>query len=279
MSPIDEELHDALHTRAATLTAPPDPMAGIERRAAGIRRRRLTAALAGGALVVAAAVVVVPSLLPGSPTAHLTPAAPTTQAPTPTTQATTSPPAAAPGNLLPWPTRGAGESDLMPAAKQALAPNLGATADEVQLKILFSGDTDSGVRFLMGQAWKNGADTAHPFSYSEGQSGGPRTFIGPANKATPPALAFVLDSLPGTVGELLVVIPTPRTGQVSYDDDATGSFRPISGQDHFDGVVLIDRRSGETDDRIEILDGNGDLDNPTYRGPVQPFLCGLKECG
>lgn len=189
------------------------------------------------------------------------------------------PVAAQPANLLEWPTRGAGETPLLPAAKRALAPTLGATAERVELKILFAGDTDSGVKYVMGQAWETGSGMAFPFSYAEGGTNGPAVFVGPANKKTPPALAFVLDSLPGTSVELLVVIPTPRTGQVSYDSDASGSFRPVTGQDYLDGVVLIDRAIGETDDRLEILDGNGDLDNPTYRGPVSPFLCGIKECG
>jgi hypothetical protein len=189
------------------------------------------------------------------------------------------PPAAQPANLLTWPTRGAGESDLLPAAKQALAPQLQATDATVELKVLFAGDTDSGVKYVMGQAWKKGSATAYPFSYATGGTNGPAVFIGPANKKSPPALAFLIDSLPGTSVELLVVVPTPRTGLVSYDDNASGSFRPIGGQDYLDGVVLIDRAIGETDDRMEILDGNGDLDNPTYRGPVAPFLCGLTECG
>ena len=66
MSPLDDELHDALHGRAATIVPPPDPMAGIERRAKGIRRRRLAASVAGGALALSAVAVAVPALLPDS---------------------------------------------------------------------------------------------------------------------------------------------------------------------------------------------------------------------
>ena len=188
------------------------------------------------------------------------------------------PAVAAPTNLLDWPTRGAMESDLLDPARKALAPSLQATAAQVELKLLFVGDTDSGVAFLMGQAWKKGSDTAYSFSYAEGGTTGPALFFGPATPANPPALAFLLTDLPGTSTEQLVVIPTPRTGLVSYDDNATGAFRAITAQDYLEGVVIIDRRIGETDDRLEILDGNGDLDNPTYRGPVAPFLCGIKSC-
>lgn len=438
MSPLDEELHDALHLRAASLTPPPDPMAGIERRAAGIRRRRLVASLTGGALVIAAAAVAVPSLLPGGPTTKLIPATqgPSTsgaaldpahpwalrgtqpdaggladlrsqwsaqhpgstltplyshvyeltrqtevvfvasgggaprygsawlrndvgrggvavdrELPSPATalvlrlpgdevqrllvvaapdsravefagdgrsfQAMTSP-ADAPGvgiapfegdlsaprvrvtgadgstvydqpvvtdegqpsNVLTsWPTRGATETTLLPAAKAAWAPSLGTTADQIQVKVLFTGDTDSGVKFVMGQAWAPGAAAAHNVSYAEGGSNGPQPFIGGETPMTPAVLAFVIDSLPGTTTDLLVVVPQPRTGQVLYDDDATGAFRPITGQDQLNGVVLIDRSKTATSDRLELLDGNGNLDAPTYKGPVAPLLCGLKECG
>jgi hypothetical protein len=66
---------------------------------------------------------------------------------------------------------------------------------------------------------------------------------------------------------------------VSYDPDATGAFRPVTGQDHLDGVVLIDRAKDASADRLEVLDGNGSSDAPLYRGAVAPLLCGLKECG
>ena len=92
-------------------------------------------------------------------------------------------------------------------------------------------------------------------------------------------LAFVVGSLPGTSVDQLVVIPQPRTGQVLYDKNATGAFSPVTGQDYLDGVVLIDRSRTATDDRLQVLDGNGDLDNPTYEGPVAPLLCGVRECG
>jgi len=74
-------------------------------------------------------------------------------------------------------------------------------------------------------------------------------------------------------------VPQPRTGQVLYAKDATGAFKPVTGQDYLNGVVLIDRTAGDTDDRLQLLDGNGNLDKPTFEGPVVSLLCGYSGCG
>lgn len=64
MPPLDDELRAALHGRAATLTPSPDPLAGVERRARGLRRRRVGASVAGTALAVLAVAGAVPLLAP-----------------------------------------------------------------------------------------------------------------------------------------------------------------------------------------------------------------------
>ncbi len=184
-----------------------------------------------------------------------------------------------PTNLLTWEARGGNEMPLVPGMREAFAPSLQTTAEKVNYKVLFAGDTDGGVRFLVGQIWAPDDREVHSFAYAEGGTNGPEVFLGPLTPLDPPVLAFVLGSQPGSTTDLLVVVPTPRTGQVSYDADATGAFTPISGQDYLDGVVLIDRDPRATNDRLEVLDGNGDLDRPNYRGPVAPLLCGAKECG
>lgn len=188
--------------------------------------------------------------------------------------------AAAPANVLDWPSRGdasVGPSvhDLGVAFSRAMDRTDGAA---VGYRPLFTGDTDSGVRFTMGQAWFEGESNAYTVSYATSEQG-EEIFLGPVTPASPKVLAFLLGNLPGTSVDFLVVVPDPRTGQVSYDTDATGSFRPVTGQDHLDGVVMIDRAKTASTDRIEVIDGNGDLDNPLYRGPVTPLLCGLRECG
>jgi len=180
---------------------------------------------------------------------------------------------AVPTNVLDWPARGdasAGPSvhDLEVAFTRE---NQSAEGRVVHYRPLFTGDTDSGVRFTLGQAWFEGDKAATTVLYSV--SGSERGVLRQYRPSEDPTVvAGLLTDLPGTSVDLLVVVPTPGTGQVSYDDDATGSFRPVTGQDHLDGVVLVDRAKGATDDRLEVLDGDGDLDRPLYRGPVADLL-------
>lgn len=432
MTPLDDELRAAMHARADVLTPAPDPLAGIEARARGLRRRRVTATVAGAALAVAAIAVAVPSLVdrdradraPGyatrtaGPDGSLDPASPwpfrgkaltggtlahvrdewqvmhpgstltplfaqvwepsgqeeaafvasgpdgsrygfvsgsesgadfrydeplpagTTElafalpgdevgrllvvtapgstvdyAPDGSTYQpltaladgvatgpregvpgtdrlrVTAPdgsshvrpvPAAesVPANVVSWPTRGSDESALLAAAKAAVAPSLQATADTLDLKVLFGGSTDSGVHFVMGQVWRRGDAAAHSFSYAEGGSNGPEPFVGPVTGQDPALLAWLVGSLPGTTTDLLVVVPRIGAGQVSYDSDGAGAFRPVAnGRSDLNGIGLVDRSRTATTDRLEVLDGDGNLDQPLYRGPVQPLLCGLKGCG
>lgn len=54
MSPLDDELRDALHARTSSITSSPDLFAGIEHKARRMRRRRAAGAVAGSALAVSA---------------------------------------------------------------------------------------------------------------------------------------------------------------------------------------------------------------------------------
>lgn len=437
MTPLDDELHDALHQRAATIDPPTDPMAGIELRARGLRRRRLAATVAGGALVIVAVAVAVPALLPGrldgsappvtsqptlsSSSYELDPSAPWAprgnELPAQTHQAfqqawtakhpgsTFSPlfsqvyessqqqeavfvsngpggarygfvtgtpsapsflydeqlpphakvlaftvfgdetnrllavaapevrtfelstghgplsamtaladgvagspaqgsldlqvtapdgsvlysgpvwaaeaPAGDPSNVLSWPQRGtAALSPSTDELKTAFATSLGRSAEaaKVHYRALFVSNTGRGEAFTVGQAWFAGDRQAYSVSYAAGGTTQPTFFIGKPTPANPVVLAFVVPNLQG-MSDLLVVVPQPNTGQVLYDDNGAGAFRPITGQDQRDGVVLIDRSTRATNDRLQLLDGNGNLNQPTFEGPVAPLLCGLKGCG
>jgi hypothetical protein len=186
-----------------------------------------------------------------------------------------------PSNLLSsWPQRG--HSSVGPDRSELLtrfAQAFGRTPDKAVYRPLFTGGTDSGVRYTVGQAWFSGEDTAYDVSYATGGTNGPELFLGRATTTAPALLAFVIGGPPGTSTDLLVVVPQPRTGEVLYSPDATAPFAPQSTGKSFDGVVVIDRSATATDDRLELLDGNGNLDQPTYRGPVGTLLCGLKGCG
>jgi hypothetical protein len=280
MSPLDDELHAALHDRASVITAPSDPLAGIEARARGIRRRRLVASLASAALVVAVAAVAVPALVPdgsskAGPAGHGT----ATLEPTPTATPTEDQP---PANVLTsWPQRGSAPNPPSVAAvQQAFADGMGRSSDTrlVRYRELFVGSTGKGEAFTMGQAWFAGDTQAYSVSYTVPPTGDPEIFLGKPTPANPVLLAFVVPNLAG-MSDLLIVVPQPNTGQVLYANNDMIQFVPITGQDRYDGVVMIDRQLSDTHDQLELLDGNGDMDHPTFKGPVAPLLCALKECG
>ncbi|MBC7375051.1 MAG: hypothetical protein H7323_13770 [Frankiales bacterium] len=188
-----------------------------------------------------------------------------------------------PANLLAsWPQRGvrsAGPPDdavlLLFAKGIADAVDPQATT---HYRALFSGSTDTGVRYTFGQAWADGGQ-AYTVGLATGGTQGDQFFLGPVTPAGPPVLAFVLCCAPGSTIETLVVVPAPRTGQVNYDDNGAGAFRPVPADPALGGVVLIDREPRGQAERLEVLDGDGNLDRPTYRGPVFTLLCALKGCG
>ena len=286
MSPLDDELHAALHAKAAAVPTPSDPLAGIESRARSIRRRRLAASLAGGLLVIAAVAVAVPALVPDHRSANVPSTQPTlitettAPAPTPTAAPTESGP---PANVLTsWPQRGSSThapqvSDVLHAF--ALAMNRESDERLARYRQLFVGDTGKGEAFTVGQAWFADEQQAYSVSYNVPPNGGsPELFLGKPTPTDPAVLAWVVPNLAG-MSDLLIVVPKPGTGQVLYASSDTGAFRPITGQDRYDGVVLIDRQLSDTHDQLELLDGNGDMNRPTFKGPVAPLLCGLKECG
>ena len=189
-----------------------------------------------------------------------------------------------PTNLLgSWPERGdasAGPDVGELKTRFAQARNRAGEASKAQYRSLWSSMTTSGVRYTVGQAWFTGDPTAIGVSFATGGTNGPAFFLGRATPADPALLAFVIDSLPGATTDLLVVVPRPGTGQVSYAATATGRFTPeASGRSDLNGVGLIDRSRTASGDRLEILDGDGNLDKPLYRGPVTPLLCGQKGCG
>ncbi len=185
-----------------------------------------------------------------------------------------------PKNLLDWPARGA--ASLGPDPRQLLADfakSFNRNADQAQYRALFSGRSPGGLRYTFGQAWFSGEDTAYAVSYTTGGTNGPAFFLGKPTDPSATVVAYAICCAPGATTDTLVVIPQPRTGQVLYSPDATGSFDPKESLQGDDGVVLIDRDPRAMNDRLTVLDGNGDLDKPTYQGPVGALLCGATECG
>lgn len=179
---------------------------------------------------------------------------------------------AAPANLLDWPLRGS----------SALSPDLAGLRDayarwrgrddgsSVRYRPLFSGAHGSEVRLTLGQAWFPGDSAATTVSWATGLSTGEQLRTYRAAKPGTVAVVALAEDLPRSNTDLLVVVPVPTAGQVSYAA-ATGSFRTLDRVQ--DGVAYVERSPGATEDRLEILDGDGDLDHPLFRGLVDAFLC------
>lgn len=204
--------------------------------------------------------------------------------PAPDPDDSVDPPAAGqPTNLLThWPIRGDGtggppEQDVLDAfasAVKTIEPE-----GQPQFRPLFVGSSEAGLSYTVGQAWMPGRQ-AYPVSFTTGGESGPVFFIGPVTEPNPVVLAFSVCCAPGTTTDTLVVVPEPGTGQVDYAASDGAAFEPAGvGQDSLYGVVLIDRDPRAQSDRIRLLDGNGDLDNPTFEGPVFNLLCALNGCG
>jgi hypothetical protein len=276
MTPLDDELRRTLSARAGTVARAPAPRAGIESRARGIRRRRTAFSVLGVAAAAAAVALAVPALLP-SDTARLEPAAPT---PTPTVTVTPTPaaPQLRPANVLAWPLRGkdAYSPDTLDLRRRFVQAFGRTDPDDAEYEPLFVYRVD-GVSFTMGQAWLKDSSKAYAVSYAVASDNVPQFFVGPATPANPWGLAFLVSGMPDH--DLLVVVPRPGTGQVMYDDNASGAFRPADMPTGLDGVALVERDLQASDDRLQTLDGNGDLDHPLFESAVTPLLCGLKECG
>ena len=319
MSPLGDELRSALSARAATVAPSPDPLAGIEQRARRIRRNRTTAAALGAALAVSVIAVGVPVLASSSggsrpsqlATASATEATPTlgptsgsTAGPNsgPTTAPTTTPtPVVAPGHASPSPSvtpaAGAGQpATVLSWPPTGPAPTTGETADllarfarslgrpaglpTARYRALKSYLTESGVRYTAGQAWFDGDRVAYDVSYARDRTAAPVFARWRTSPAGPAVLVFLLRIAPTFTSDLLVVVPRPGVGQVSYSPDATTAFLPVaSGRSDANGSALLPRAPGTTADRLQVLDGDGNLDRPRYRGPVDPVLCGAPACG
>jgi hypothetical protein len=183
-----------------------------------------------------------------------------------------------PGNLLQWGVRGRDpvSPDTMDLRRR-FAQALNRPDDATSYSPLYVDQVD-GVSFTVGQAWFDGDDKAYTVSYAVASDNVPQFFLGPVTPRNPWGLAFLVSGTPGH--DLLVVVPRPGTNQVLYAAHASGAFQPVAdGASYQDGVALVERDLQASDDRLQTLDGNGDLDHPLFEGPVTPLLCGVKECG
>lgn len=193
--------------------------------------------------------------------------------------------AVTPANLLPWPQRGdrvAGPPENALKARFASAFDRTDDIDQVRYRALYAGDTDGGLRFTYGQAWFTGSQDAFGVGLTNGTGAPqPEFFLGPATDPSAAVLAYNISGQPASDEQVLVVIPEPRTTQVSYDSNAAGAFSPATPVPGGDGVYLIDRTLAGTSgsDRLQVLTGKGNqATDVSYQGPVVDLLCGYTSC-
>lgn len=184
-----------------------------------------------------------------------------------------------PATLLNWPSRGdraAGPPDEQ--VERAFALALGREQEPAVFRALFAGSTDGGLSYVMGQAWFQG-EAAINVGFWTGGENGAELFLGRVTDPQARVVAFVPCCSPGLTVDQLVVIPEPGTGQVRYAADDQG-FRTVgAGQEYLGGVVIIDRDPRAQSDWLQLLDGTGNLNAPTFTGTVFLLLCAYKECG
>ncbi len=153
-----------------------------------------------------------------------------------------------------------------------------AKAPEAKVRRLFSGNTDGGLRYLIGQAWVPGK-SAVTVAYVESPGREPELKIQPATPEGVRLVALLLTDQPGTTTDLLVVVPEPRTTQVSYRTSRTAAWKPAFTYSTLDGVAFVDRAKEPGEDALRLLTGNGDpAAGSTLVLPVSQALCNGAGC-
>jgi hypothetical protein len=251
MSPIDNHLRDTLNEHATEVADGGDLFAAVEQRARTMHRRRVAWASGATAVVLAGGVL-------GGVTLFGTDQD-TVKAPigndgngTPTPSATPTPSESAPPgpvaerSFLQWPYR---EGDGVAAAELAYLDEHSLWGGAVGDAIVVIGQQADGAGNVRARAWVS----THGETYQlEG------AVLKPAVTSE---VSFVL---PGDAYPFVLVIGAPTTGQIQYAEDAE-TFRDVP--EMRDGWALF-KRTSDGNDRIRVLDGDGDLDHPAYEGPI-----------
>lgn len=256
MSPLDDELRGLLHARAGAVSPAPDPLAGIERRAVRMRRNRVAATVAGAALAVTAVAVGVPALVSdhdrAGGTQFATPGPSASPAPSTAGRAAFDP-------QHPWSYRG--DPSLV------AAPRLASLQDEWSAH-----HPGSTVTPLFGQVYEPSAKPEVVFS----ATGGGEDRLGVATttasgwgfEADVPLAAgstVLMVPLPGDEVPRLLILADPGTGQISYAADGL-TFRALPGVGP--GVAFTPLKGDTSKDAVQVLDGNGTIDDPVFFGPA-----------
>jgi hypothetical protein len=182
----------------------------------------------------------------------------------------------APTNVVDWPTRGGAAAELVETALSRYADEVGVSRDQVGSRLLYAYQLPGTSRgHLLLQVWSGGDARTFGVQF-DGQTGAvTATVLGGFTAPGPAALAVLFPGSGSGVAQQLLVVPEPRTGQVLYSPDGAAEPQPVPDQGT-EAAVVITRTAGTSGDRLLVLDGNGDFDQPIYRGTVDDLLATMR---
>jgi hypothetical protein len=301
MTPIDDELRTTLRDRAAQVPTSPDPLAGIERRARGIRRHRLAAAATGGVLALAAIAVAVPTIswsldadkpAPGSfavqPTDTVAPRDTASPATSPNASASPTWTSTAPPQVPTVETwtyagmntiaDGANRIDMLQKMSQALAAHWpGAQVTLEKLRPLYGviSSSDQLILVAAGEVTGNPQAPAMVAAAWVKSPNAPATLVGLHDIDAEAGQVSVFVPAAGQPGSgsrdgTAIVVGRAGTGEIDLKTPG-GSWRPAA-RDLVDGRIaafpVTMPAAGQVVPQIRVLDGDGNLGTPLYEGPI-----------
>lgn len=263
MTPLDDELRSLLHSRADAVAPAPDPLGGIERRAKRMRRNRLAASVAGAAMTVAAIAVAVPSLVPD-------------RGGNGSTFATTRPSPSSLASFSPAPQQSAG-TDISFDPQHPWAFRGDRTVLDNGNLETFQADfatrhADMTLYPLYGHVYEPSQRPEVVFVATGG--GAPRWGVVTTSESGPdflvdePVTEFataLMTVLPGDEVRRLLVVASPRTGQIEYATNGV-DFKAVSGP--APGIGFVPLEGDTTNDQVRVLGGDGAIDDPIFLGPA-----------
>lgn len=276
MSPLDNELRRTLTQHATDVDPISDLWAGVEQRARMVHRRRIAIGGATGAAVVAVVAVVAVGASGGNQADKLVPLNPG-----PSASASVSPsPVASPtlaGARAPvtgWPRVGADPTwvnwdavlQSMPAQMPSDFAPLGSP------HVVGSGDTDGGAVAVFVVSAGNHLVAGAVLKSAPGEAVAVHD-IAPDGDVPYIGVVVHVPASGGTVDDG-VVVAAPSTGQIEFKLPDETSFHAVeSGADPRWATVTLGRvQPGQPVAQVRVLDGDGNIDQPLYVGPIQQGL-------
>jgi len=262
MSPLDDELRSLLHSRADLLSPAPDPLVGIERRAARMRRTRVASSMVAAAMAVGVVALAVPSVVHDHAAR--------------TEQVATTPPTPSPVPTPSPSSAGAAEDGVLnPADPWVYRGNRNVIADVSTLQAEWSA-VHPGAQLtpLYGEVYESSQKPQITFAST---GGGDRWGVATSSEAgwtflhdevLTSGTKVLMAALPADEVPRLLVIAAPTTGQLEYAKDGS-SFGPIAGR--LPGVGYVPLEGDTSGDAVRVLDGNGDIDHPVFQGPAPDY--------